>query len=164
MRSMAATSAALWRGRLGRTEASLMRADLAVAWAEVEYLETLIDQTPDRLRLADVQPEARLLTPESRLLSHAIRMSAFNAESALARLLSPFYRRAQDERRAILREAFRFAGHLRVTNGHLEVRLNTLSAPRRTAALAELCQALTDTETVYPGTNLVIRYSVKSAA
>jgi hypothetical protein len=50
---------------------------------------------------------------------------------------------------------------LRVNNGHLDVCLNPLSAPRRTAALVQLCSVLTDTQTVFPGTRLVVRYSVK---
>ena len=42
----------------------------------------------------------------------------------------------------------------------LEVSLNPLSAPRRTRALAALCDQLNQTETPYPGTSLVLRYSV----
>jgi hypothetical protein len=34
-------------------------------------------------------------------------------------------------------------------------------APRRTRALAAICQLLNDTQTVYPGTNLILIYSVK---
>ena len=43
----------------------------------------------------------------------------------------------------------------------LHIRLDPLSAPRHTAAIAELCQALNTTDTVYPGTTLTLRYSVK---
>ena len=44
----------------------------------------------------------------------------------------------------------------------LHVRLDPLPAPRHTAAIDELCQALNDTHTVYPGTGLTLRYSIKS--
>jgi hypothetical protein len=40
------------------------------------------------------------------------------------------------------------------------VRINTLLAPRRSRALAGFAE-LTDTETIYPGTDLVLVYSVK---
>jgi hypothetical protein len=43
----------------------------------------------------------------------------------------------------------------------LHIRLDPLPAPRHTAAINELCQALNDTDTIYPGTNLTLRYSVK---
>ena len=46
-------------------------------------------------------------------------------------------------------------------NGTLHIRLDPLSAPRHTAAIDELCHALNDTNTVYPGTNLTLRYSTK---
>jgi len=138
-----------------------LRLDLDVAGAEVEYLEGQIDLMPARVPLGQVSPQARLLDPEPKLITHAVRLSAYNAESALARLLAPFYRRARDEGRALLREAFQLSGDLRVVDGRLDVRLNPLSAPRRTQALARLCEILTDSQTTYPGTDLVLQYSVK---
>jgi hypothetical protein len=39
---------------------------------------------------------------------------------------------------------------------------SALPAPRHTAAIAQLSQALNDTHTNYPGTNLTLRYSIKS--
>jgi hypothetical protein len=124
-------------------------------------LEAERDRTPNKVPLQQVRPEARLLETERKLLTHAVRMSAYNSESALARLLGPLYARSADEGRALLREAFRNAGDLRCANGRLEVRLNPLSAPRRTRALAALCELLNDTETTFPGTDLVLHYSVK---
>ena len=40
--------------------------------------------------------------------------------------------------------------------------LDPLPAPRHTAAIDELCHALNDTNTVCPGTDLTLRYSIKS--
>jgi len=134
---------------------------LDAAKAVVAHLAAEFDRTPTRLTLAEVAPDSRLLDADSKLLTHAVRMSAFNAESALVRLVAPHYRRAHDEARALLLEAFRISGDLQIVDGRLEVRLNPLSAPRRTSALAALCRDLNDTETPYPGTDLVLRYSVK---
>ena len=135
--------------------------EVSQAQEVVRSLEAERDRTPNKVPLAQVRPEARLLETERKLLTHAVRMSAYNSESALARLLGPLYARSADEGRALLREAFRDAGDLRRANGRLEVRLNPLSAPRRTRALAALCGLLNDTETTYPGTDLVLHYSVK---
>ena len=88
-------------------------------------------------------------------------MSAYNTESALARLLRPHYSRGQDEGRALLREAFNLPGDLQINGDTLHVRLDPASAPRRSKALAALCLELTDTQTRYPGTNLTLSYSVK---
>ncbi len=88
-------------------------------------------------------------------------MSAYNTESALARLLRPHYARGHDEGRALLREAFTLSGDLQIIGDTLHVRLDPASAPRRSKALAALCTELSDTATVYPGTPLTLHYSVK---
>jgi hypothetical protein len=103
------------------------------------------------LPLGQVRPGSRLLETERKLLTHAIRMSAYNSESALARLLRPHYSRGDDEARALLREAFTLPGDLQIIEGTLHVRLDPASAPRRSKALAALCVELTDTATPLPG-------------
>ena len=117
--------------------------------------------TPTHLPLGDVRPGSRRLETERKLLTHAIRMSAYNSESALARLLRPHYSRGDDEARALLREAFTLSGDLQIISGTLHIRLDPASAPRRSKALAALCTELTATETRYPGTDLTLDYSVK---
>jgi hypothetical protein len=88
-------------------------------------------------------------------------MATYNAESALARLLGPHYARADDEARTLLREAFAAPADLEVVGNELHVRLDQLSAPRRTRAIGGLCTELTATKTVYPGTEFTIVFSVK---
>ena len=117
--------------------------------------------TPARLPLGEIEPDARLLDAEPKLITHAARMAAYNTESVLARELAPHYARANHEARSLIREALQTAGDLRVAHGQLHITLNPLSAPRRTAALASLCELLNDTQTVYPGTDLVLHYTVK---
>jgi transposase-like protein len=118
--------------------------------------------TATHLPLARVRPGSRRLETERKLLTHAIRMSAYNSESALARLLRPHYSRGDDEARALLREAFTLSGDLQIIGDTLHIRLDPASAPRRSKALAALCTELTDTATTYPGTNLTLAYSLKS--
>jgi transposase-like protein len=143
--------------------------------ASLDELDTTLDQirsqlaaarqaatgTPARVPLAEVAPDARLLDTETKLLTHACRIAAYNAESALARLLAPHYARANDEARSLIREALTCAGDLHIADGQLHITLNPLSAPRRTRALAAVCELLNDTQTIYPGTDLVLHYSVK---
>ncbi len=134
---------------------STAQADLAAA--------TQASRTTDtHLPLGQVRPGSRLLETERKLLTHAIRMSAYNAESALARLLRPHYARGDDEARALLREAFTLSGDMQISGNTLNVRLDPASAPRRSKALAALCAELSDTATRYPGTDLTLAYSVKN--
>src|ERR1035437_271462 len=134
---------------------------LSSATSDLAAAKEASRETPSHLPLGKVRPGSRLLETERKLLTHAIRMSAYNAESALARLLRPHYARGDDEARALLREAFTLSGDLQITGDTLHVRLDPPSAPRRSKALAALCTELTDTATRYPGTDLTLAYGIK---
>ena len=88
--------------------------------------------------------------------------AACNAETLLARALDGHYARAGDEAYALIREALTTSGDIRPADGGLLIRLDPLTAPRRTKALAVLCDQLTAARACYPGTDLVLRYEVKS--
>lgn len=134
---------------------------LREAQGELAAAKKTSRNTPTHLTLREVRPGSRQLETERKLLTHAIRMSAYNSEAALARLLRPHYSRGDDEARALLREAFTLSGDLQIIEDTLHVRLDPASAPRRSKALAALCTELTATATHYPGTDLVLAYSVK---
>jgi hypothetical protein len=134
---------------------------LAAAQTTLTAAQAASRSTPSHLPLGQVRPGSRLLETERKLLTHAIRMSAYNTESALARLLAPHYAHSEHEGRALLREAFTLPGDLQVIGETLHVRLDPASAPRRSKALAALCNELNDTKTIYPGTALTLHYSVK---
>jgi transposase len=117
---------------------------------------------PARIRLDQIAPDMARLEAEVKQITHAIRMAAYNAETALARALDGHYARAGDEAYALIREALTASGDIIPGPGDLLIRLGPLTAPRRTQALAVLCDQLTQAQACYPGTNLVLRYEVKS--
>jgi len=141
--------------------------ELATAHADaVAYVEGLTAAArclPARVPLGELHPDAVVHHGERKRIHDAIRMATYNAETSLARLLGPHYRRAEDEARSLLREALRSPADIQLAGGELHVRINPLSAPRRTRAIAALCADLNSTDTVYPGTAFVLRYSVKDA-
>ncbi|MHB8289352.1 MAG: hypothetical protein ACYDEY_08980 [Acidimicrobiales bacterium] len=51
-----------------------------------------------------------------------------------------------------------------ITSSVLYICIDLLSAPRRTRAIAALCEKLTDAEITYSGTNLVLHYLAKDAS
>jgi hypothetical protein len=119
---------------------------------------------PARLPLAQVHPGQQVLDTETKLIHHAIRIAAFNTAQSLARaiLTATGYTRADDEAHTLIRTALAGSGDIIPDGDTLHIRLDPLPAPRHTTAIDELCQALNDTHTVYPGTNLTLRYSIKS--
>ncbi len=135
----------------------------ADARAEIERLQAAAKTEPAKIRLGDVHPDAKRLGVERKRIFDFIRMATYNAESDLARLLGRHYSRADDEARTLLREIFSRPADMEITDGVLHVRIDPLSAPRRTRALAALCEDLNATTTIYPGTNLVLAYTVKDA-
>jgi transposase-like protein len=141
------------------TEAEVLDA-FAGARAELKAREDNKAAIPTKLPLGQVRPEAVRVDVERKRIHDAVRMATYNAESGLARLIAPHYARAEDEARSLLREIYASAGDLEVLGSELHVRITPLSAPRRTRALAGLCADLTETETIYPGTDLRLVYSV----
>jgi hypothetical protein len=150
------TRATLEKGSSGLERLEAARGALASARAHQSAI-------PARVELAVVHPDAQRLEGERKRLHDTIRMATYNATSALARLLAPHYRRAADEGRMVLQEALRSPADLEVIGDELHVRINPLSAPRRTRAIAAICEELNATETLYPGTKLRLVYSVKGA-
>src|SRR5665213_20387 len=157
--AIAAAQANEGRGSIkGQSVTSELVAAFADADAELEAREMNARVIPAKLPLVQVRPDAVRLGIERKRIMDAIRMATYNAESALARLIAPHYARAEDEARSLLREIFKSPADLEIDGETLQVRIDPLAAPRRTRALAALCEELTATETIYPGTNLTLVY------
>jgi len=131
------------------------------AHRELEAARAAAKATPAKIPLSRHNPGQVRLDTETKLITHAIRMAACNAETILARALQGHYPRAGDEAFALIREALTASGDIIPGDGALHVRLDPLTAPRRTRALAALCAQLNTTTTRYPGTTLTLRYEVK---
>lgn len=142
------------------------------ATADVHAAETALDAAlaahqaiPARLPLSAVNPGQQVLDTETKLIHHAIRIAAYNTARSLARAIvtGTGYTRAHDEAHTLIRTALTGSGDIipDTATSTLHVRLDPLPAPRHTAAIEQLCHTLNDAHTVYPGTDLTLRYSIK---
>ncbi len=136
-------------------------APVEAAHRELEAAQDAAAAVPARIRLGEINPDMVRLEAEVKQITHAIRMAACNAETALARALDGHYARAGEEAYALIREALTASGDICPGNGQLLIRLDPLTAPRRTHALSALCDQLNQAQACYPGTDLVLRYDVK---
>jgi len=119
-------------------------------------------EAPQRVEVGDLSDGAVVrLATERKHLTNLIKMVAYQAESALLALLRPHYARSKDEGRTLLHELFQAAADIEVTDTELRVTVCPLSAPHRTLAVQALCEALTATATVFPGSRLTMRFSVR---
>lgn len=153
-------AAALAGGRT-KAEAAKIAAAYAEAAAELARRQAEAKAVPAKVPLGQRHPDAKRSNCERKRVLDAIRLATYNAESALVRLLAPHYARAEDEGHTLLREVYSSPADLEVVGDELHVRINALSAPRRTRALAALCEQLNATDTAYPGTNLRLVFSAK---
>ena len=124
-------------------------APVEAARAGLQAAQDAAAAVPARIRLGEIAPDMVRLEAEIKQITHAIRMAAYNAETALARALDGRYARAGDEAYALIREALAGSGDIIPGHGELLIRLDPLSAPRRTQALAALCDQLTQAHARY---------------
>ena len=138
-----------------------LAAPVEAAWRDLDEAGQAAAAIPARVPLGELAPDMVRLGTETKQITHAIRMAAYNAETTLARALHGHYARAGDEAYALIRESLAVSGDICPGNGQLLIRLDPLTAPRRTQALAALCDQLTAVGACYPGTSLILRYEVK---
>ncbi len=100
------------------------------------------------------------LERERKLLTDAIKMIAYRAESQLARWVGPLFKRHEEEARTFLKSVFQATADLipDPQRGTLTVRFHGLANPRATRALAGLCELVNATPTCYPGTELRLQF------
>jgi hypothetical protein len=91
-----------------------------------------------------------------------LKMVAYQIESDLVRAVAPNYRRADDEGRTLVQAALASAADVTVAADKRELRvlLAPMSSAHRTRAIAALCQQLTATGAVFPGTRLRLVYAL----
>ncbi|MBI4878741.1 MAG: hypothetical protein HY812_03650 [Planctomycetes bacterium] len=101
------------------------------------------------------------LRVERKHIADLLKMVASQAEGDRVRLVTPHYRRAEDEGRTLIQSALASAGDIAPDGDELRVALEPLSSPHRTHALAALCDTLNETRTRFPGSKLRLRFEVK---
>ena len=102
------------------------------------------------------------LNKESKALQNVIKMICYRAETALAALLAPHYKRANQEIRALIKSVVRTSINMEVDrkNEVLKITLYPLSNPRSNDAVGKICDTVNATNTIYPGTNLRLIFKI----
>jgi len=172
-RALAATDAALLEAvspppreavLITNADHDRLTADLRAAESNLDATQATHRAAASRLPLGQVNPGQQVLDVQTKLITHAIRIAAFNTATALARAIRVHtgYARANHEAHVLVRQALTGSGDIDPGDGTLTVRLDPLPTSRATAAIAQLCEHLTATQTRYPGTNLTLRYEIKT--
>lgn len=138
---------------------------LRAARQRVNRLSARLRKIPKRVTAAKAAkgtPVVRLKT-EAKRLTDTVKSVAYQAETALFRMVRPHYARAEDEGRKLIASAMDLPGDIQVAQGELRITLAPAASPNRTRAIAKLCEELTATRTLYPGTQLRLSYAIREA-
>lgn len=142
------------QGKLGNTIWSAIK--------RVTTLEARRAAVPKRVPVQEViDGKIVKLAPERKHLTNLLKMVAYQAESDLVRMVAPYYRRVEDEGRTLIQSALASSADLEVTDRELRVYITPLSSAHRTRAIAALCDELSRSQTVFPGSRLRLLFSVR---
>lgn len=133
-----------------------LRQRLEEAELREQALAEQLRQLPKRVSAEGL----KTLKKEKKLIVDAIKIIAYQCETALLDRLRKHYARTDDEGRTLLQAAFQASASLEITETELTITIAAQSSPHRSEALAKLCREL-DAETVcYPGSKLRVRLAV----
>ena len=133
--------------------------------SQIDQLKAERKATPRHLTMKELPAEQRFkqLAPDKKHLIDTVKMIAYRAETALAWLLGPELTRPA-EARSVLQGLFADHVDLEPNCGAktLTVRLHPLANSSDQMAVQKLCAHLTETETLFPGTDLRMIYEFGS--
>ena len=129
---------------------------------DIKRLQQRRDALPAKVPLKQVLDTDQIvqLERERKLLTDALKMIAYRAESQMARCIEPFFARHEEEARKFLQSVFQATADLIPDHQQriLTVRFHGLASPRATRALRDLCEIVNETPARYPGTHLRMRF------
>ena len=139
----------------------------------IEQLQSALDdlkqrrkQTPRQVPVQDLPEPDRFtrLRTERKYFLDTIKMIAYRAETSMASTVREKLKRS-DDARALLRQIYHTEVDLIPDLGAktLTIRLHHLTQATHDTAVRYLCEELTATETIFPGTDLRLLYKLGSA-
>jgi hypothetical protein len=144
-----------------------LQEEIQVLDLEIDNLKQLRKKTEHHIPVKSL-PEAdrftRLRTERKHFID-TLKMIAYRAETSMASLLREHMARSGDDARALLRQIFHTEADLTpdLAANTLTVSLHHLTQAAHDQALEKLLADLNDTQTVFPGTELVLVFKLGSS-
>ena len=87
-------------------------------------------------------------------------MICYRAETSLISLIPSSFKKMENEKRAFIKSVIKRKADILpdYVNNTITVKLYSLSTPRENRAIKEICDLLTETQTLFPGTNMRLIY------
>lgn len=145
------------RGEL-REEIDLLEMDVNKFKAEKK-------KVPKHIKLGDLPENERFktLSPVRKQFIDLIKMIAYRAETAMAMVMRGFSSRPDDVR-SLLQSLFSCSANLipNIEEKKLTIQLHHFCNPLTDRIISKLCEYLNETETKYPGTEMVLDFKLVS--
>jgi hypothetical protein len=129
---------------------------------EIATLKSKRKLIPSKISVIDMPEASRYnkLNKESKSLQNIIKIICYRAETAFSVILSPFYKRENQEIRALIKTIIHTPINIEVDigKGLLTIILFPLSNNRDNIAVRQICDKINAAGTIYPNTNLRIFY------
>ena len=123
---------------------------------------------PYKITIKEMEEKVRYnkLDIESKLFQNIIKMICYRAETSFSILLAANYKKKTNEMRSLAKSLIKTKANIipDYKKETLTVELYSLSTPRDNKAALEICQALNDSQTIFPGTNLKLIYKIATLA
>jgi hypothetical protein len=143
-----------------------LREDIEHLTIEAEALKALRKATKRHVTYDELPNEARFdrLSTQSKHLIDTIKMVAYRAETAMAQIARQKMTR-HDDARSLLRAVYNTEADMvpDLEAKTLTIRLHPLANTSSDQAVRHLCHQLNTTETVFPGTELRLKYELVSS-
>ena len=100
------------------------------------------------------------LKVEGKKFKNAVLMIAYRAETSLYNIIKSFYKGFNNDGRILIKKILTSDADIApdYDNRTLTITLHSLATPRDNKAANRLCQLLTESQTIYPGTDLRLIY------
>ena len=137
-------------------------AELEALKQEDDNLKAERQKHPYKIALKDMPNHKRYneLVQERNQFINILKMICYRAETSLISLIPSSFKKLENEKRAFIKSIIKRKADILpdYVNNTLTIKLYTMSTPRENRAIEEICNLLTDTQTVFPGTNMRLIY------
>ena len=137
-------------------------AELEALKQEDDNLKAERQKHPYKIALKDMPNHKRYneLVQERNQFINILKMICYRAETSLISLIPSSFKKLENEKRAFIKSIVKRKADILpdYVNNTLTIKLYTMSTPRENRAIEEICNLLTDTQTVFPGTNMRLIY------
>ncbi len=137
-------------------------AQLEALKQEDDNLRAERQKHPYKIALKDMPNHKRYnqLVQERNQFINILKMICYRAETSLISLIPSSFKKMENEKRAFIKSVIKRKADILpdYVNNTITVKLYSLSTPRENRAIKEICDLLTETQTLFPGTNMRLIY------